>query len=90
MAADVASVNEEACLLVGEAAALAVAEGVGAEGVARCALESATRLDALDLHGLQLEASLTRIAHEAAARDRQVLRGSEAPLLLAPSPSPSP
>ena len=37
VAADVASVNEEACLLVGEAAALAVAEGVGAEGVGAAA-----------------------------------------------------
>ena len=33
----VAAVNEEACLLVGEAAALAVAEGVGAEGVGAAA-----------------------------------------------------
>ena len=80
----------------GAAAEGAGAEGAGAGGVARCALESATRLDALDVHGLQLEArgiqleaSLTRIAHEAAARDRQVPRRSDASMLLAPCPSPS-
>ena len=37
VAADVASVDKEACLLVGEAAALAVAEGVGVEGVGAAA-----------------------------------------------------
>ena len=37
VAADVASVDKEACLLVGEAAALAVAEGLGVEGVGAAA-----------------------------------------------------
>ena len=51
---------------------VAAQEQLGAEGVARCAFESATRLDSLDVHSLQLEANLARIAHESAARDRQM------------------
>lgn len=51
---------------------VAAQEQQGAEGVARCAFESATRLDSLDVHSLQLEANLARIAHESAARDRQM------------------
>ena len=66
-----------------EAAGVGVGVGVGvggaapeqqgaADGVARCAFESATRLDSLDVHSMQLEANLARIAHESVARDRQM------------------
>eukprot|EP00908_Phaeocystis_cordata_P002119 Transcript_12266.p1 GENE.Transcript_12266~~Transcript_12266.p1 ORF type:complete len:671 (+),score=156.11 Transcript_12266:3-2015(+) len=54
------------------AAAKAAEEKQGADGVARCALDSAARLDSLDVHSMQLEANLARIAHESAARDRQM------------------
>ena len=48
----------------------------GAEGVARCAFESATRLDSLDVHSLQLEAKLARTTtHYSLLTGRVVARG---------------
>ena len=48
----------------------------GAEGVARCAFESATRLDSLDVHSLQLEAKLARTTtHYSLPTGRVVARG---------------